>query len=41
MRPIPHRTEEGEEEDGVEAADPLSSEAALAGEEQWLDVQEF
>ncbi len=41
MRPIPHRAKETDEDDGAEADDSLSHEEAMAGEEKWLDVQEF
>jgi hypothetical protein len=37
MRPIPHRTEA----DDPEADDPLTREDGMAGEEKWLEVQEF
>ena len=39
MRPIPHRSEEESEAEDEE--DPLTADEAMAGEEAWLEVQEF
>lgn len=41
MRPIPHRSDEADEDDGAAAEAPLTDEEAMAGEEKWLEVQEF
>jgi hypothetical protein len=37
MRPIPHRSEADDEDED----DALTADEAMAGEEAWLDVQEF
>lgn len=39
MRPIPHRSEADDEAEDEE--EPLAADEAMAGEEAWLDVQEF
>jgi hypothetical protein len=41
MRPIPHRTDEADEEDDSESDDQLTREEAMAGEAEWLEIQEF